>query len=102
MKSPSMPDKPNLVHVEIFGQSYAVRAGTDPGYVERLAAYVDGQMQEISRTSGAVDSVRVAVLAALNIADECLRLRGQVEEADKVARARADKLVRELAAALGE
>ena len=102
MKSPTMADKPNLVHVEIFGQSYAVRAGTDPGYVERLAAYVDGQMQEISRTSGAVDSVRVAVLAALNIADECLRLRGQVEEAEKVARARADKLVRELAAALGE
>ncbi len=97
-----MPEKPSLVHVEIFGQSYAVRAGTDPGYVQRLAAYVDGQMQEISRTSGAVDSVRVAVLAALNIADECLRLRGQVEEAEKVARARADKLVRELAAALGE
>ena len=60
-----MADKPNLIHVEIFGQSYAVRAGTDPGYVERLAAYVDGQMREISRTSGAVDSVRVAVLAAL-------------------------------------
>jgi len=97
-----MADKPNLIHVEIFGQSYAVRAGTDPGYVERLAAYVDGQMREISRTSGAVDSVRVAVLAALNIADECLRLRGQVEEAEKVARARADKLVRELASALGE
>ena len=97
-----MPDKPNLVHVEIFGQSYAVRAGNDPGYVERLAAYVDGQMQEISRASGAVDAERVAVLAALNIADECLRLRGQVEEAQKVARARADKLVRELAAALGE
>ena len=97
-----MTDKPNLVHVEIFGQSYAVRAGTDPGYVERLAAYVDGQMQEISRQSGAVDSVRVAVLAALNIADECLRLRGQVEETEKAARARADKMVRELQAALGE
>ena len=102
MKSPIMADKPNLVHVEIFGQSYAVRAGTDPGYVERLAAYVDGQMQEISRASGAVDSVRVAVLAALNIADECLRLRGQVEETEKATRARADKLVRELASALGE
>ena len=42
------------------------------------------------------------MLAALNIADECLRLRGQVEETEKAARARADKLVRELAAALGE
>ena len=73
-----MADKPNLVHVEIFGQTYAVRAGTDPGYVERLAAHVDAQMSEVSRSSGAVDSVRVAVLAALNIADECFRLREQV------------------------
>lgn len=97
-----LPDKPDLVHVEIFGQTYAVRAGTDPGYVERLAAYVDGQMQEISRASGAVDSVRIAVLAALNIADECLRLRGQLEEMERGARARADKLARELGAALGE
>ena len=97
-----MPDKPNLVHVEIFGQSYAVRAGTDPGYVERLAAYVDGQMQEISRASGAVDAERVAVLAALNIADECFRLRRQVREADEKAARRAEGLVRELTAVLGE
>ena len=74
-----MADKPNLVHVEIFGQSYAVRAGADPGYVEKLAAHVDEQMREVSRGGGAVDSVRIAVLAALNIADECFRLREQVE-----------------------
>ena len=67
-----MADKPNLVHVQIFGQTYAVKAGTDPAYVEKLAAFVDGQMTEVSRGSGAVDSVRVAVLAALNIADEVL------------------------------
>ena len=73
-----MADKPGLIHVEIFGQTYSVRAGSDPAYVERLARYVDGQMQEVSRTSGAVDSVRIAVLAALNIADECFRLRGQL------------------------
>jgi cell division protein ZapA len=97
-----MTDKSSLVHVEIFGQSYAVRAGTDHGYVERLAGYVDGQMQEIGRTSGAVDSVRIAVLAALNIADECFRLRGQLEEAEKVVQARADRLARELAAVLGD
>ena len=68
-------EKPNLVHVEIFGQTYAVRAGAEPGYVEQLAAYVDEQMREVSKSAGAVDSVRVAVLAALNIADECFRLR---------------------------
>lgn len=97
-----MAEKPNLVHVEIFGQSYAVRAGADPGYVERLAARVDAEMREVSRTSGAVDSVRIAVLAALNIADECLRLGGQVEQLEARTRARAEGLARELQAALGE
>jgi cell division protein ZapA len=97
-----MPDKPNLVHVEIFGQSYAVRAGADPGHVERLAARVDREMVEIGRTSGAVDSVRIAVLAALNIADECERLRRKVEDYDATTRARAEGLARELQAALGE
>ena len=75
-----MTDKPSLVHVEIFGQTYGIRAGTDPGYVEEIAAYVDREMREISRSGGAVDSVRIAVLAALNIADEVLRLRSQVRE----------------------
>jgi cell division protein ZapA len=81
-----MGAKENLVHVEIFGQSYAVRGGEDPGYVERLAEYVDERMKEVSRTSGAVDSVRIAVLAALNLADELEtyrkergELRGRVE-----------------------
>ena len=57
-----MADKDNLVHVEIFGQAYAVRGGENPGYVEKLAAYVDEQMKEVSRTSGAVDSLRMTYL----------------------------------------
>ena len=43
----AMAEKPSLVHVEIFGQTYAVRAGTDPGYVEKLAAFVDEQMKDV-------------------------------------------------------
>lgn len=104
-----MADKTNLVHVEIFGQTYAVKAGADPGYVEKLAALVDEQMKEVSRASGAVDSVRIAVLAALNIADECLRLRREVEEAEARARGavtgaddRIARLAQKLGAALGE
>lgn len=97
-----MADKPNLVHVEIFGQTYAVKAGADPGYVEQLAAHVDQQMQEVSRTGGAVDSVRIAVLAALNVADECFRLRTRLAEAEEAARRKAERLARELASALGE
>ena len=44
-------------------------------------------MKDVSRASGAVDSLRVAVLAALNLADECLRLRHDVDEARRESRA---------------
>jgi cell division protein ZapA len=97
-----MADKPNLVHVQIFGQTYSVKVGAEAGYVEELAAHVDAQMQEVSRNAGVVDSLRVAVLAALNIADECFRLRADLREADGRASGRAAALARELAAALEE
>ena len=99
-----MTDKtdPNLVHVDIFGQTYTVRAGTDAGYVQKLAAYVDSQMAEVSRAAGAVDSVRIAVLAALNIADECFQLRAQEGEAERRALAKAEVLARALGAAVDE
>jgi cell division protein ZapA len=105
-----MAEKPSFVQVEIFGQSYAVKAGEDPSYVEKLAAFVDEQMKDVSRASGAVDSVRVAVLAALNLADECWRLRRELERAraakgpaaTPVADERVRRLAKTLGAALGE
>jgi cell division protein ZapA len=97
-----MADKPDLVHVQIFGQSYAVRGGAEPGYVERLAAYVDAQMQEVSRLPGTVDSLRIAVLAALNIADECFRAQSNAGGQGAALEARAANLARELEAALEE
>ena len=95
-----MAEKPSPVHVEIFGLSYSVQAGGEQGYVEQLAAFVDAQMREVSRGAGAVDSVRIAVLAALNIADELFRTRARLSGADERLKRRADGLARELAAAL--
>ncbi len=97
-------ERPSLVHVEIFGQTYAVKAGPDPGYVEQLAASVDERMKDVSRASGAVDSVRVAVLAALNLADECVRLRRELEDArsrPRAAQGSSDERLKRLAQALG-
>ena len=95
-----MADKPNLVHVEIFGQTYAVRAGGEPGFVEELAAQVDAQMREVSKQSGAVDTVRIAVLAALNIAAELKDARLRIEQADDKIRLRAEMLARVLSSAI--
>ncbi len=105
-----MAEKPDQVQVEIFGQTYAVKAGGDPGYVEKLAAFVDEQMKDMSRASGAVDSLRIAVLTALNLADECLRLRREVERKRAPAppdspgpvEERVKRLAKTLGSALGE
>ena len=57
------------VRVEIFDQVYNLR-GSDADYIVKLAEYVDGKMRAVSEQTATVDSVRLAVLAALNIADE--------------------------------
>ena len=59
----------NSVRVEIFDQPYNLR-GTDPDYIFKLAEYVDGKMRAVAEQTSTVDSLRLAVLAALNIADE--------------------------------
>ena len=59
----------NYVRVEIFDQAYSLR-GTDPEYIEKLAEYVDTKIRAVAEQTSTVDSLRLAVLAALNIADE--------------------------------
>jgi len=57
------------IRVEIYDQGYTLR-GTDPDYIAKLAEYVDLKMRAVAEKTSTVDSLRVAVLAALNIADE--------------------------------
>ena len=58
------------VKVQIFGQPYAIRGELDEAYVQKLAAYVDEKMRAIADVTATVDTQKVAVLAALAIADE--------------------------------
>jgi cell division protein ZapA len=62
------------ISVDIYDQIYHLR-GPDPSYIERLANLVDAKMRAVSAQGGTVDSLRVAVLAALNITDELESLR---------------------------
>ncbi|HZE25993.1 MAG TPA: cell division protein ZapA [Terriglobales bacterium] len=57
------------VRVEIFDQAYNLR-GTDPEYILKLAEYVDAKMRAVAEQTNTIDTVRLAVLAALNVADE--------------------------------
>ena len=68
------------VRVEIYDQNYHLR-GTDPEYIAELAEYVDTKMRLISQQATTVDSLKVAVLAALNIADEFHVLKRKYEAA---------------------
>ena len=91
-----------VVNVEIHGHRYPIRSGLPPEYVAELAAYVDEKMRLAAHESPAGDTLKLAVLAALNIADECFRLRANLNEAEGRAGERAAALARELAAAIDE
>ena len=90
-----------VVTVEIHGQQYPIRSGLDPTYVAELAAYVDEKMRLAARESPAGDTLKLAVLAALNIADEYFRIvNDERRQNDQVAN-RAAALERMLDLALG-
>ena len=79
------------VRVEIYDQTYQLR-GSDPEYINQLADFVDTKMRLIAQQASTVDSLRVAVLAALNIADEYLMLKRKFDAIDSDYHARAEQL----------
>jgi cell division protein ZapA len=64
-----------VIPVEIAGQRYPIRSTLDDQYVARLAVYVDEKMRAAADSTPTGDTLRLAVLAALNIADELFRAR---------------------------
>lgn len=71
------------VKVQILGQTYPIQSDLDEAYLQKLAAYVDEKMRAITGGTTIVDTQKVAVLAALAIADELHALRverGEREE----------------------
>src|SRR5260370_33528063 len=71
------------IKVEIYDQAYTVRSDGDPDYLKELAEYVDLRMREISSGTLTVDSRKVAILAALYIADELHQLRKLHDQPDE-------------------
>jgi len=71
------------IKVEIYDQAYTIRSDGDSEYIQQLADYVDKRMREISSGTLTVDSRKVAILAALYIADELHQLKKIHEQADE-------------------
>jgi cell division protein ZapA len=77
-KQPLKDPANGSVRVEIFDQAYNLR-GSDPEYILKLAEYVDAKMRAVAEQTHTVDTARLAVLAALNIADEYHLLKRKAE-----------------------
>jgi cell division protein ZapA len=71
------------VRVTIYDQEYNMKGELDPEYIEKLAKFLDGKMRSIAARSRTVDSLRVAVLAGLNLADEYHQLKTKYEATHK-------------------
>lgn len=68
--------------VVIYNQTYNLRSDHDPGYIQNLAEYVDQRMNEIARATMTVDSLRVAILAALQLTDELFQARKDLKQTE--------------------
>ncbi len=86
------PERANM-KIEIYDQSYTVNSGQSDKYLQELAAYVDAKMRDVAESTHLVDSVKVAVLASLNIADELFTLRERQQQIEGPLRKRVEKCV---------
>ena len=91
-----------VVTVDIVGQRYPIRSGLDPAYVVELAAYVDKKMRSASESAPGSDMLGLAVLVALNIADEYFRARQQQSSSHGELNERALQLEKIVDDALGQ
>jgi cell division protein ZapA len=91
----------NKVPVNILGRTYEVEvAPGDELFIYSLAEYVEGKLVELQKDTGIVDTQKLAILAALNIADDYLRLKNSKESASGLLDKKADELIKVLDKAL--
>ncbi|MGB7576210.1 MAG: cell division protein ZapA [Thermodesulfobacteriota bacterium] len=62
-----------LVEIKVFGQTYTVKTDAEEDYIQEVAKYVNEKMEEVLKKTKSVSTVNVAILTALNIADDLLR-----------------------------
>jgi cell division protein ZapA len=83
----------NVTSVEIFGREYKIRGHADKNYIREMAKYVDGKMKELASGSSTASQDRLAILVALNIADELFQERAKSSETISAVEQRANRLI---------
>ena len=66
--------------IGIMGQKFTIKSDSDEDYVQRIAGYVDQKINEVMQSTKSVASLNVAILAAMNIADEFFKFQRNHEE----------------------
>ena len=94
-----MSDVTHATAVTILGRTYHLRGNGDPAYLHELASLVDARMRAVAEATGTADSLKVAILAALNLADDYLQ-SGRRPRSDEDGESRLEHLVTELDEAL--
>jgi len=90
--------EPQSIRVVIYDQEYFMRGDLNQEYLQKLAQYLDTKMRSIAERTRTVDSLRVAMLAALNVADEYHQMKAKYEQVTQ----RLDQKVGECSHALDE
>lgn len=77
-------DGKNRVHVKIYGEEYTMRGPASPDYMKRVAHYVDEKMKQIGLANNRLGINKIAVLTAINLADELFRVRRELQELESL------------------
>jgi cell division protein ZapA len=76
--------KKKETRVEIYGRNYTILGDASEEYTMQLASYVDKKMEEIVHQTSTISTLNLAILVALNIADELFQLRDQIKSNDNL------------------
>lgn len=66
-----------VIEIKVFGQTFSVKTDAEEEYLQRVAQYVNEKMEEILKKTRSVSTMNVAILTALNIADDLLKEKDQ-------------------------
>lgn len=80
------------VRVQIFGSEYRIASETDPEHIRKVASYIDQKMREIASALALRTRSTVAVLTAVNLADELFKIEEEGRQIDRLSREKADQL----------
>ena len=91
-----------MIEVTILGRRIPLREDGDGAYLREVADFVNGRMEEVLRSSQTTQTLNVAILAALNIADDLFKAEGRSRTLSREVAGRVDEMIRFIDEKLGE